>query len=536
MNYYKIKKYLVIGIILLFCLTDICTAIDFKYDKKTINHNNFSGYIVQFNYTPILKLKNEKFKKIKDFLSIENIKKYKNKLVELHKNAKNEIANLISRINPDFKILSKDFYNFFSGICIKEINKEQIKKIENLSFVKKVIPNYNININLDKSTNLIGANEIWNYHDKNGKNIAGKGIKIAILDTGVNYNHPDLINNYVDGYDFVNNDTDPMDDHGHGTHCAGIALGYGRASNYDISGVAPLADLYSYKVLDNKGEGHLSSVLYAFEEAILDDIDIISISFGNNEELAFPNSTLSIAADNIVDAGIIVVAAAGNDGTNGPISSPACAKKVICVGATDYNDNVASFSSRGPVELENGSFLIKPDIVAPGVNIKSCNLYNGYKTSTGTSMSTPHVAGAAALILQENPDLTPEEVKNILKENALDLGLDKNISGDGRLNISGCIDINQEIIVKSPFRTLEGNRFKVSINDMNDTPIKSFIIFLNPCHLPKIKYGDSIYFKAPLILIPQKSDLKSKIIIINFKRHLFKRYDISVSNKKLITH
>ena len=532
-----IYKLIVFGIILFFINTTFNISTAQLLEKQNIKKEseNFNGYIIQFFDDPIISYKKQFQDKVKDFLN-EKVQKHKNELVLLHKKAKNEILNIIDSFNKNKQIFSNEFYNLFNGLCIDEIDKESLQLIENLSYVKEIIPNYKIKINLDKSTPLIGANDVWNYHDINDKNIAGYGIRIAIIDTGVDYNHPDLNKNYVGGYDFVNDDNDPMDDNGHGTHCAGIALGTGINSNYKYTGVAPRSDLFSYKVLDNEGNGEISSVIDAFDRALEEDIDIISISFGNNEELAFPNSILSLAADNVVDAGIVVVAAAGNDGKSGQISSPACAKKVICVGATDKNDNVADFSSRGPAFFENGSYLIKPDIVAPGVNIKSCSKNNGYIYLSGTSMSTPHVAGASALILQENPLLTPEQVKNILKENALDLGFDKNISGNGRIEISSCIEFNDEIIIKSPFRVNEGDNFEVSIFNKNSTPLNSFVIFYNPYHLPNFKYGSSLIFNAPNIIIPSRSELKSSIFIINKKNNIFKRYDILVSNKYLITH
>jgi hypothetical protein len=530
-------KLFTLSIILFFINTSfiISSAISQKNQNIIKDKDNFEGYIVQFHEESIIGYKNKNSRK-NDNLLDESLQTHKDNLIRLHKKAKNEISDIVERINSNKKLFKNEFINIFNGISLNGISKNELNKIENLSYVKKVIPNYKVQINLDKSTSLIGAPNIWNYHDTNGKNIAGDGINIAIIDTGVNYNHPDLKGNYIGGYDFVNNDTDPMDDHGHGTHCAGIALGTGKASNYENIGVAPLANLYSYKVLDNEGIGDLSSVLKSFEKAIQDDIDIISISFGNNEELAFPNSTLSLAADCAVDAGIVVIASAGNDGEKGPISSPACARKVICVGATDDYDNIADFSSRGPVYLENGTCIIKPDIVAPGVSIKSCNLNKGYRVLSGTSMSTPHVAGASALILQENPDLTPEELKNIIKENAVDLGLNKNISGNGRIDICACIEINDRIIIKSPFRVNERENFEVSILDKNKNPIESYVIFLNPYHLPRLKFGGAIIFNAPKIINPLKIELKSEIIIVNLKKQIFKKYDITVTNNILITH
>jgi hypothetical protein len=527
--YRKILSILIL-FLLFISLLNVTSASTVNKLSYSIEKNDFNGYIVQFNEDPIIEYKNRFALKISDFFLSEKIQNYKNKLFSIHEKAKEEIANVLS-LGSNKKFFFTEFFDLLNGICVKNIDKNGINKIKNLSYVKDIIPNYRVYTTIDESIPLIGANEIWNYHDKYGKSLTGNGIKIAIIDTGVDYNHPDLKDNYIGGYDFVNNDNDPMDDNGHGTHCAGIALGSGKSSNYKNIGVAPMASLYAYKVMRSNGTGEVSLIISALEMAINDGIDVISLSLGNNNKLANPDSVLSQAADNAVEAGIVVVAAAGNDGAEGPISSPGCARDVICVGATDIYDNVASFSSRGPVNLSNGSFLIKPDIVAPGVAIKSCDLYDGYSVYSGTSMSTPHVAGAIALILQNKPDLTPEEIKVILKENAVDLGLDNNISGSGRINISASIKISNEIIIKSPYRVTEENFFKVSVKDNNNNSLKSYIIIWTPSHFPRFKYGDTVEFKAPSIFRNYKSYVKSKIFIINFKKRILKSIEIIITNK-----
>ena len=509
-------------------LFNVSTGISLNKLSFKVDNSEFNGYIVQFYEEPIIKYKNRFASKISDFFLSEKIQNYKNKLLSIHKIAKEEITKLIGI--DDNKFFFTEFFNLLNGICIKNISRNFINKIKNLSYVKDVIPNYKVHINTDKSVPLIGADEIWTYHAEDGKSLTGNGIKIAIMDTGVNYNHPDLKENYIGGFDFVNNDEDPMDDNGHGTHCAGIALGSGKFSGYKNVGVAPMASLYAYKVISSNGTGEVSFLINAFEMAINDGIDVISLSLGNDNKLANPDSVLSEAADNAVEAGIVVVAAAGNNGQKGPISSPGCARNVICVGATDIYDNIAPFSSQGPVNLSNGSYLIKPDVVAPGVKIKSCDLYNGYSILSGTSMSTPHVAGAVALILQNNPDLTPIDVKRILKENAVDLGVDKNISGDGRINISASIKIDDRIIIKSPYQVLEGNIFNVIVKDNNNNPINvNFFMWTYP-HFPRFKSGDTVEFKAPIIFRSYKSNVKSKILIFNFKMKIFKNIEITVIN------
>jgi subtilisin family serine protease len=515
--------------ILIFTLFNISSATSVNNSLDKTDDKDFNGFIIQFKEEPVISFKSRIVEKTVNLVS-EIITEYKEKLISIHNRAKQEISAILGLDDSSKGLFSTEFYDLFNGICIKNIEDDDIRKIKNLDYVKDVTPNYKIYINLEKSVPLIGANEIWNYHDKNGKSLTGNGVKIAIIDTGVNYNHPDLRDNYVGGYDFVNNDNDPMDDHGHGTHCAGIALGSGEFSNYKIVGVAPQASLYSYKVMNSNGEGDVSYLLSAMQQAAEDDVDIISLSLGNKNSMASPDSLLCQAADDAVEAGIIVVAAAGNDGEEGPISSPGCARKVICVGATDNYDNIASFSSRGPVYLERGGYIIKPDVVAPGISIKSCSLLQGYTTNSGTSMATPHVAGSAAIVLQNNPDLTPQQVKTILKENSVDLGLDENVTGSGRINISASIRFDDEYIIKSPYRISEKERFEVTILDNKNNPINAIIFVWNPMHLPRLKFGSSVTIFAPIIIGLFKSKRTSKIYIINLRSGFVKKVDIMVTN------
>jgi len=530
MIFYKRIFPLLIVIFLFSTVFNTSAGISITKLSFNVDSSDFNSYIIQFHEEPTVKYKNRFVSKISEFFLSEKLQNYKNKLLSIHEKAKEEISKLLG-FNDNNRFFFSEFFDLLNAICIKNVNIDVINKIKNLSYVKDVIPNYKVHITIDKSVPLIGADDIWTYHTKDGKSLTGDGIKIAIIDTGVNYNHPDLKDNYIGGFDFVNNDDDPMDDHGHGSHCAGIALGSGKSSGYENVGVAPMASLYAYKVISSNGTGNVSLLISAFEMAINDGIDIISLSLGNDNKLANPDSILSEAADNAVDAGIVVIAAAGNNGEVGPINSPGCARKVICVGATDIYDNIAAFSSRGPVNLSDGNYLIKPDVVAPGVSIKSCDLYNGYSIFSGTSMSTPHVAGAAALILQNNPGLTPEEVKTILKENAVDLGLDKNISGNGRINITASIKIEDEVIIKSPYQVLEGNIFKISVKDNNNNPIKVNFFMWTYSHFPRFKYGDTVEFKAPILFRSYKSEIKSKIFIFNFKKQIFKNVEITIINK-----
>jgi subtilisin family serine protease len=272
------------------------------------------------------------------------------------------------------------------------------------------------------STQAIGANYVWNT-----LGYTGTGIKVAIIDTGINYTHPDLGGGFgsgkkvADGYDFVNNDANPMDDNGHGTHVAGIV-----AANGTLKGVAPNATLFAVKVLDSTGSGNTSNIIAGIDWSIAHGANVISMSLGGstqpNDEFADVENIVSDAA---VDKGVVVVTAAGNEGPGtDTIAVPASSKKVITVGASSsagtiaiLDDTIAAFSSRGPSAFGR----LDPEVVAPGVGINSTWYTGGYKILSGTSMATPHVSGAAALLLQKKPSLTPAQVRAILMHTSSNL-------------------------------------------------------------------------------------------------------------------
>ncbi len=259
----------------------------------------------------------------------------------------------------------------------------------------------------------------------------------------------------VGGYDFVNNDDNPLDDQGHGTHVAATAAGNGI-----LKGVAPEAQIYDYKVLNSGGGGSINWVIAGIEKAVdpngdgdfSDHVDIISMSLGGRGN---PDDPMSKAIDNAVDAGIIAVIAAGNSGPREQtIGSPGTSRKAITVGAIDKNNNLAYFSSKGPVIWEDENreeqLMIKPDIVAPGVNIcaaQSLNkpwdnlgcLDNEHVAISGTSMATPHIAGVVALLKQKNPGLTSYAAKYFLMNGAQDLGYLETEQGAGVVNVSFAI-------------------------------------------------------------------------------------------------
>jgi subtilisin len=207
----------------------------------------------------------------------------------------------------------------------------------------------------------------------------GKGIKVAVLDTGIDYNHPDLSVNYRGGVSFVPDETSVLDRHGHGTHCAGTI---GAALNgQGVVGVAPAAYLYAVKVLSAAGSGNWSLLIAGLDWCIANGIHIASMSLGAEEA----PTAVQTMCDLAFSRGVLLVAAAGNSG--GPVGAPAKYGSVIAVSAIDSANLIAPFSCRGP-EIE---------LCAPGVDVLSTIPNNGYGRMSGTSMACPHVSGAAAL-------------------------------------------------------------------------------------------------------------------------------------------
>ena len=246
----------------------------------------------------------------------------------------------------------------------------------------------------------VGAGEIHANANK------GAGVKVAVIDSGIDLDHPDLA--VAGDVTFVEDTTSGDDDHGHGTHCAGIIAALDNDTG--VVGVAPQASIYAVKVLDSTGTGYLSDVAAGIDWAIGKGVDIISLSIGTNVSY----QTLREACDRANDAGIIVVAAAGNDyrirrgNERDTLDYPARYDSVIAVGAIDDTDTKAYFSS-------TGSTL---EFVAPGVYVYSTDTGGGYGMMSGTSMACPHVVGVAALVLSGPGG----DVRTVLQESAEDLG------------------------------------------------------------------------------------------------------------------
>lgn len=301
----------------------------------------------------------------------------------------------------------REFSRVFRGAAIELREGQSIADVARLPYVANVYP--------DNEVSAYGNEELTSVPPVPRTHARGSGIVVAVIDSGIDATHPALAGKVIGGYDFVNDDNDPMDDYRHGTHVAGIIA----AQSAEVTGVAPNVRLLSYKVLGADGKGRASDIIAALERALdpnndgdlSDRADIINLSLGGHGR---PDDPMARAVDAAVAAGVVVCAAAGNDEFHHTIGSPAGAARAITVGAS-YVDGVAlavaDFSSRGPATI---SGAIKPDLLAPGVAIKSTGLGHGTLVLSGTSMATPYVAGLAALLLEEHPEWTPERVKAAL--------------------------------------------------------------------------------------------------------------------------
>lgn len=289
------------------------------------------------------------------------------------------------------------------------------------------------------ATHTVAADKMWD------KGVTGQGIGVAVIDTGV-APHKDLRGRIVAFHDVVNGRPDPYDDHGHGTHVSGLVAGDGAASAGFIKGMAPSANIIGVKVLDGGGSGEFSDVIKGIQWAVDNkeryNIKVLNMSLGAYIETSYKDDPVVQAVEAAARAGITPVVAAGNSGPGAStVGTPGNAPNAVSVAAVDdrgtpwrWDDRIALFSSRGPTAIDNEQ---KPDLAAPGVAVMSLKANsNGYVPMSGTSMASPIVAGAAALLSQAHPDATPAEIRDALMSTAHTLwGYNANTQG------KGCIDV-----------------------------------------------------------------------------------------------
>ena len=380
---------------------------------------------------------------------------------------------------------------------VARISNKNLEALANDPRVKKVHHDRPVESFAGRTAVTVGARAVQELMGYNGA-----GVGVAIVDSGITAWHDDLTapngqgQRVVHFKDFVNGYTELYDDWGHGTHVAGIVAGNGFDSNGTRNAIAPGANIVALKALDGEGRGTISMIIAAIDYAVANkdafNIRVLNLSLGAGVTESYNTDPLTLAAKRAVDAGIVVVAAAGNLGKAadgqpqyGAIGSPANAPWVITIGASSTNgtvlrddDTMAPFSSRGPTMYDHAA---KPDLVAPGYGTISLSdpvslfyttkaqyllgglvptAYTPYLTLSGTSMATPVVSGTVALMLQANPSLTPNLVKAILQYTSQEYpGYDALTQGTGFLNTRGAVQLAEYFATAqpgSPYPTADG--------------------------------------------------------------------------------
>jgi subtilisin family serine protease len=370
--------------------------------------------------------------------------------VDFYQNRFSEFLQVLPQTSPATlsSTVQREFYRIFFGMGVT-VSRSAVAAIEELPYVKRVHRARTFSAHLQKSLNQMRVPQAWTTYG-----VKGEGVTVGIIDSGIDYLHPALGGGIgsefkiLGGFDFVNNDFDPMDDYGHGTHVAGIVA----ADALTIQGVAPKARLLAFKVLDAQGRGREIDILASLERVVDpnqdgdpgDMPDVVNMSLGSDQ--GTPDDAISIAVDNAVRLGITLCVSAGNSGGYTPVQgkennyyytgmetvgSPASARLAITVGAVDSVDLNPRFSSKGPVR---GTFGIKPDVMAPGVEVLSLAPGGGLAAKSGTSMASPMVAGIAALLKSRNKALSPTEIKSVIVNSSLDLGISAMHQGAGRVD------------------------------------------------------------------------------------------------------
>ncbi len=332
--------------------------------------------------------------------------------------------------HKNIEVLSE--YLFINSFFVN-VKKSELLNLSKSVSVEKIYSVSTASMMMNVSKKILGCDKT---------ELTGKGVCVGVIDTGI-APHFDfyLAQKRVAGFiDFVSGEKYPYDDNGHGTFVSGVLAGGGNSSVGKYSGIAPQSKIYSLKALDKNGEAYSNKILDAmewiFDNHKKKNIRVVCMSFGS-EPLGY-NDPIMVGAESLWKDGVVVVSAAGNSGPEyQTIKSPGVSTKIITVGGFDDNRfsekdydkslfEVAEFSSRGPAFNR-----FKPDVVAPAVDITSCDRHGGYTRLSGTSVATPMIAGLSCLIIEKYPSITPDQVKRMLISNAEPITYNRNLEGFG---------------------------------------------------------------------------------------------------------
>ena len=399
-------------------------------------------FIVQFNEAPLARTASTG--KRGDLLTIQRI----------HDRFSSDLESIMYELqahHAEQALIARSYTTVFNGVLLEGPERLEVE-LRSLPYIKRVYRDgvvktagHDIEKTLIETTNR--------EHGRNRvelEEFSGAGIVVGVIDSGIDYNHPALGGGFGDGfkvmggYDFVDNDQDPLDQNGHGTHVAGLVAGQSAT----FEGAAPGAQLMALRVLDRNGIGFDSNVIAALEYALDPDgdprtddaVDVINMSL-SSLVIGDIDHPVSQAVEQAIEAGVVCVVAAGNRGEDGraTITVPGNAPRAITVGASNRQGAIAPFSSQGPsgtsVAFTEPRLGVKPDIIAPGVDIRSTWLQQGFRSQDGTSMASPWVAGLAARLKEQFPAWTPAMIKAWLMQPASDLGADVWKQGAGGINL-----------------------------------------------------------------------------------------------------
>ena len=379
-----------------------------------------SIYISDENNTPQLESDQQEVLDIDEDINVDKVGK-----IDTDENRK--IVSFDNELSDEEKNSLEEEYNItftddepvngtYTIITDESSKVEELEEDNSVNSVETDVPVKMFADTVDWGILRIGASNVW-------ESGTGSGVKVAVIDTGIQLNHPDLSGNILTGYDFVNNDSSANDDNGHGTHVAGIVASTMNGSGN--VGASYSAKLIPIKVLNESGYGYLSDVAKGIYYATDNGARVINLSLGT----PYDSDVMRRAVTYASNKGVLIVAAAGNE-SGAPCSYPAAYSSVVCVVATTQDNKLASFSNIGG------------ELAAPGVSNYSTYINSSYAKLSGTSMASPHVAGSAALLMSVCTDCTTSQIRDILRSTAIDLGAEGKdiIFGYGLVNLVDAIN------------------------------------------------------------------------------------------------